>query len=161
MPLNVHIHVDFNAELPVEQFDMVQQIIQAVQNVGANVGVSVAAAEKPAAVARGTRRARTTNGGGVSPTPAVADDVLGDPTTAQDESDEDLGLPVAQGLSPEESYERAMGYMRHAHNAEHKDIVNRVRKHFGVTKFPEIPMKQGPEFLRIAETECHKVGIHL
>jgi hypothetical protein len=157
--LNVHIAVEFNAELPVEQFDMVQQMILALQNAGVNVSATVASVDKPM-IRRGA--ARKTNGADArSPPPPPPDDVLGDTSTAQDEGEEDLGLPAAQGLSPEESYERAMGYARHLHNAKHKDPINKMRKHFGVTKFTEIPLNRAGEFLTMAEAEGNKVGIHL
>jgi hypothetical protein len=157
--LNVHINIDFNAELPVEQFDMIQQMILALQNAGVNVSAAVTSTDNKSAIRRGA--SRKPNGADARSSPPPPDDVLGDTSTAQDEGEEDLGLPAAQGLSPEESYERAMGYARHLHNAKHKDPINKMRKHFGVTKFTEIPLNRAGEFLTMAEAEGNKVGIHL
>jgi len=166
--LRVCLNVIFNADLPVSQFEHVERVIQTLQRLDPNIEIGVTTQAAPARRPRQTAR---TNGGPatgdppLSPAGVSAAEVQTPPDAAsdqaQDEGDEEFGLASTSSLSPEEEREKALGICRNVYNADHREPIRALRKQFGVTKFPDIPLEQAHEFLRAAEAMAQKVGMRV
>jgi hypothetical protein len=92
------------------------------------------------------------------PRPVATDDVAGD--DAPDDEVEDLGLKEP-GMTPAEAHNYAMGGIRNAYNAGHKDLVRALSKRLGVSKFDEIPLSEGHALYKEVALLMEKVGMHL
>ena len=169
--LRVRMDVVYEAEMSVAQFEHVAQVIQLIQSINPNAEIGVTTQAAP--TTRRPRQTARTNGGpatGDPPLPPASvssvSDVQTPPDTvasdqAQDEGDEEFGLASTSSLSPEEEREKALGICRNVYNADHREPIRALRKQFGVTKFPDIPLEQAHEFLRAAEAMAQKVGMRV